>query len=57
MATQANKIRTECYRCKYKRTIPRDAHIACINPDQNMTCDPHGQQAGWFFYPINFDPV
>lgn len=47
----------ECYFCEFKRNIPGDAHIRCVNPDENMRGDPHGIRSGWFFYPINFDPV
>lgn len=47
----------ECYFCKHKREVPGDAHIACANPDKEMTGDPHGIRNGWFVYPICFDPV
>ena len=47
----------ECYQCKYRRDIPGDCHSACVNPDPEMTANPHGIKMGWFFYPLNFDPV
>ena len=50
-------MKDDCYQCKYKRNVPGNAHIACANPDQEMTGHPHGIKKGWFFYPICFDPV
>jgi len=47
----------ECYSCKYRRSIPGDAHSQCINPDPKMTGREGGIRNGWFYYPINFDPV
>ena len=47
----------ECYRCIYKRSVPGDAHIQCMNPDEKMTGNPHGIKKGWFMYPLVFDPV
>ena len=46
-----------CNKCIYKRTVPGDAHISCVNPDPDMTGDEHGILSGWFFYPVVFDPV
>lgn len=46
-----------CHGCKYKQSIPGDAHVQCINPDENVTGNSHGIQNGWFFYPLNFDPI
>jgi len=46
-----------CYSCKHSRSIPGDAHIACANPDFEMTGAEHGVKNGWFFYPFNFDPI
>jgi len=48
---------TNCYKCKYLRKIPGNCHIQCSKPDVDMTGDTHGIRSGWFFYPINFDPV
>lgn len=47
----------ECYRCKHKRNLPGDTHIQCVSPDPHMTAHLHGIKMGWFFYPLNFDPV
>ena len=46
-----------CYNCKHKRNIPGDTHIMCTNPDFEMTGSEHGIANGWFFYPLNFDPI
>lgn len=48
---------TECRTCKFRRTVPGNTHIACANPDPEMTGDPHGIRNGWFIYPLLFDPV
>ena len=48
---------TECWSCKFKEEVPGDAHIKCVNPDLDMTGDPHGIKHGWFLYPLIFDPV
>lgn len=47
----------ECYHCIFKRSVPGDAHIACNNPDSEMTGDTRGIKNGWFMYPALFDPV
>jgi hypothetical protein len=50
-------IKNDCYKCKSSRNIIGEAHIACINPDPEMTGDAHGIKKGWFYYPLLFDPV
>ena len=50
-------MQDECYHCKHKRIVPNNAHIKCINPDADMTGEPHGIVNGWFLYPLLFDPV
>lgn len=52
----ANNV-TNCYKCKYKRDVPGNCHIQCINPDPNMSGDPYGVRNGWFIYPLLFDPI
>lgn len=47
----------ECYSCIHKRNVPGDAHIACSKPDPEVQGNPHGISHGWFFYPVNFDPI
>ena len=45
MNQERTKI-NECYRCVHKRNTPGDAHIACNNPDPDMTGNPHGIKNG-----------
>ena len=47
----------KCYECKFKRDVPGDAHISCVNPDPQMTGNERAIQHGWFYYPLVFDPV
>lgn len=54
--SERNKM-NECWDCVHKRNVPGDAHIACRNPDPEMTGNPHGIANGWFIYPICFDPT
>ena len=56
MNEKRNKM-NECYSCVHRRTIPGDAHSRCVKPDPKMKGDPYGIRSGWFFYPINYDPV
>ena len=51
------KLYEQCHKCKYMRTVPGNCHIQCVNPDPNMTGNPHGIRKGWFIYPLLFDPV
>lgn len=55
------KNKPECYKCKYRQTIPGDAHSKCTNPksfDQlHIKANKIGIQGGWFCWPFNFDPV
>lgn len=48
---------TDCYKCIYRRTIPGNCHTQCANPDPKMTGNAHGIKNGWFWYPLNFDPI
>lgn len=48
---------SQCYSCVHKRTIPGDAHIQCVNPDDAMEGYPHGIRMGWWMYPVVFDPT
>ena len=48
---------TECYYCEYRRNVPGNAHIQCLEPDFQMTGDEHGIKSGWFIYPLLFDPT
>jgi len=57
--TRADKEKawSECRSCVFMRMVPGNAHIACDNPDEQMTGHQHGRSNGWFYYPILFDPI
>lgn len=46
-----------CYDCKYRRNIPGDNHSLCTNRLAVVIGDENGRKNGWFFHPINFDPI
>lgn len=46
-----------CYKCKYRGEIPGDAHSRCGNIQAKVEGDSYGIKKGWFFWPLNFDPV
>ncbi|MBC8551707.1 MAG: hypothetical protein H8D23_18830 [Candidatus Brocadiales bacterium] len=50
-------LNNECWYCEFKRAVPGNAHISCVNPDPDMTGNEHGIKHGWFSYPYCFDPV
>jgi len=50
-------MKADCYKCKYKRSVPGNAHIRCAKPDPEMTGHEHGKKKGWFYYPRLFDPT
>lgn len=69
---QDKGMQCACYDCVYLRSIPGDAHIRCGNPQAQyapghsygdcrqalgVKAEPHGEEMGWFVWPINFDPV
>jgi len=56
----------DCYKCVYRGKLIGDAHSQCRHPDALMRGggnklgvkgDSHGISRGWFFWPVNFDPV
>lgn len=47
-------MHNKCDICKFKRNIPGDTHISCVNPDPRIKLS---YCKRWFMYPINFDPV
>lgn len=47
----------KCYDCKYRRNLPGDTHSRCANPLAFVIGDEHGIKNGWFFHPLNFDPI
>ncbi len=50
-------INNNCHNCEFKREVPGDCHIQCVNPDPLMTGNAHGIRNGWFWYPLIFDPI
>lgn len=51
------KFSNKCHSCKYKRSIPGDAHISCSKKNVVVKGNDTGIRNGWFFHPINFDPT
>ena len=47
----------DCYECKFRGTIPGDAHSSCSNRKANVEGNNYGIRSGWFLWPFNFDPV
>ena len=66
----------DCYKCKYRGSVPGDTHSCCMYPGNNtdlfaffeqgnfvnmvklnIKAEGHGVRMGWFFWPINFDPI
>lgn len=52
-----SKETPNCYDCKFRGTIPGDAHTRCLNEKAHVTGDAYGKRSGWFFWPFNFDPT
>jgi len=64
-------MKPDCYKCKHRRNILGDCHSACEHPKSfqmlvaamagidtlPVTCNEHGFKNGWFYWPMNFDPV
>lgn len=62
-----------CYTCKNRREIPGDAHSQCIHhkgPTEmihiiigtgqtvmGIEYQRYGYDQGWFFFPMNYDPI
>jgi len=46
-----------CYTCQHVRNVPGDAHKSCVNKTAKVQGNPIGIRQGYFFWPINFDPV
>lgn len=52
----------ECYFCKHRGTVFGSVHSSCkrkfiennLKPPQG---DSYGKRMGWYYFPINFDPV
>lgn len=59
MTTPNQKAMTECFTCRFKRSVPGNCHIKCVKPAQIVaeTGNAHGIRNGWFFYPFLYDPT
>lgn len=53
----SDKMMNKCYSCEYRRNLVGDCHSKCTNAEAKVTGNSHGIRSGWFFHPINFDPV
>lgn len=50
----------DCYKCKHRRNLIGDCHSRCVHPRGDKVSvkgNLHGIKNGWFFWPVNFDPV
>jgi len=48
----------DCYKCKWRRAIPGDAHSSCTAEKAvAVKGHPTGVRGGWFQWPRNFDPT
>ena len=50
----------KCWDCKYKGSVPGNAHICCKHPQVeklNIKGNEYGIRMGWFMFPICFDPT
>ena len=47
----------DCYQCAHRRELVWDCHSACSNTAAQVTGNVYGVKSGWFFWPVNFDPV
>lgn len=53
----APMAKPNCYECKHRSPIPGDAHSGCSNRNATVRGHDHGITHGWFYWPLNFDPV
>jgi len=49
--------KVNCHACKHHLRIPGDCHISCVNPSAEIIGDQYAIRKGWFFYPLNYDPI
>jgi hypothetical protein len=64
-------MKPNCYECKYRSSLPGDCHSAFTHPNvftlmvsaiSGLCLSPvvgnqHGIDNGWFYWPVNFDPI
>lgn len=46
-----------CYDCVHRRGLAGDCHSRCANRSASVVGNRHGERNGWFYWPINFDPI
>ena len=46
-----------CYQCSHRRDLPGNCHSRCANAEAKVSAVEHGVKNGWFYWPMNFDPV
>ena len=53
-----NEFTNKCYECKYRKELDWSAHSKCTKaPRPKVKGNKHGIRSGWFYFPVNFDPV
>ncbi len=72
MKMKNKKEKPNCYKCKHRGGVSGDTHSCCNYPGTdtneygglipivnklNIKGNPHGVKHGWFYWPMNFDPV
>ena len=61
-------MKPSCYNCAYRADVIGSCHSQCVNgiayllgegvePKPIVTGTPHGIENGWFFWPLNYDPI
>ncbi len=50
-------MKSDCYKCVHRLTIPGDCHSRCNNHKAKVEGNPIGIRGGWFHWPLNFDPT
>lgn len=49
--------RPNCYKCKHRSELSFSSHSSCKNENAEVIGNEYGKSKGWFYYPLNFDPV
>jgi hypothetical protein len=50
-------VNPNCYNCQHRRNLAGDCHSRCVKTTAKVVGSMHGIKNGWFFYPVNFDPI
>jgi hypothetical protein len=46
-----------CYECIHRNDLFHSAHSSCDALTAEVSCVKYGYTKGWFYWPVNFDPV